>query len=537
MRFCTECGNELVEDTRFCVRCGHKVTKKETGGPDKALIKPTDTEFIKDDVDEYEETKEKRKEENESAITAPSAAAIHNEQEVDTPSVEQPIEQKAKATPPVKEIRKQKRTKLADEQEKKSSLWRNVVIGLIIVLIVVLFGLHKWLENHFDPMKDLIAMDEAVAKKDLDGYMKYIHFDEDVLLDEESYFEIIEETEWRESIKDQYFEIVETLKETGSLLDREIYDQYDEPMYRIEKENILFGLYHKLSLSAVPIELEIRADLFDTEVNFAEETFTLTDEEKEVTIEVYPGIYEMDAKSKQKYGTFTYDLAALIDSRENNFIDISFAQGYYAVDYSSDYDDAILFIDGESTEEKLSEIDELGPIPSDSDLKLYAVWQDKDNHDIVSNTIQLNSDYPTSTLYFQFDDRYKMSLKNIDNEEVGQFVLGFRDAYEDAVNYLEYDYIKDYLKKGSDAAKGLEDFIEDMKSGFYYYNFTENTVLNVKEKDDGKYEVKTNEKFEFQDDDFRWYDYDREKKYHVELEDDKLKITKIDYLDTKKERR
>ena len=44
------------------------------------------------------------------------------------------------------------------------------------------------------------------------------------------------------------------------------------------------------------------------------------------------------------------------------------------------------------------------------------------------------------------------------------------------------------------------------------------------------------EKFEFRDDDFKWYDYERIKEYTVETVEDELKIVKIDYKDTKKKR-
>lgn len=522
MGFCTECGSELAENALFCIECGNKVLQQkdelnaEVADESESVGVSTEELAVKAEVVDKSAAKT-------SAHVASEEQAAAEDKDTKTLGKEPAVQQSAseQEDPRIKQI--------------KSSPWKKILIGIIVIIILALFGVHKWLESYFDPMNDLVAMDEAVTNKDLKGFMSYIEFDEKALLDEDSYFELIEESEWKEVIRGQYFEIIEAIKESGNVLNNEILDRYNGLLYTVERKDILFGLYHQVSLVAVPFDLKANSNLSKTEVTIHDETFALEEDEEGIFAKAYPGEYNVEAKSKQKYATFEFEELMTVESSAYNVIDIEFESLTFDVYASYGYEDAIVFIDGESTEKKISELDELGPFSADSNMSIYAILKDKGDYDIMSNIIN-SKDETSSSLHFSFNDKNKVASDKLDDQEVGQFILQFRDAYENAVNYVDYEYIKDFVKKDSAADKELKKFVKDMEDGYYHYEFTENTVLSAKEKDDNKYEVKTNEKFEFRDEDFKWYDYDREKLYHVERNEDQLQVTKIEYKDTKKDR-
>lgn len=515
MRFCTECGHQLPVDTQFCVNCGEEIIEQEdTNDKSSEKVSPLVSEKVP---------------------PLPTTTIAETERQDESPEVVANERSLHKDTDQQSAQTSDYRTSTTEVTKKKSPLMK-ILVGVIIMIVIGLFGVHKWLERHYDPINDLLAMDEAVTNKDMEAFLSYIHFEDGAMLDKESYFTLIEEFEWSETIRGQLFTIIEDVNETGNPLDAEIYDQYDELMFKVKKEKIWFGLYNKISLIAVPIPLKAWTNLPNTTLSILDETYDVNEDEEVLLAEVYPGIFELKAVSEQAFGPITFEDLLIVSSRLDDVIYIEFDFESFNVDVTYGFEDAIVFVDGKSTDKKISEIESLGPFAVDSDITVYAIAKEKDGIEIVSNMIHLQDDNNGHSLYFAFDEKYKMVAKGIDNDEVAQFILEFRSAYENAVNYVDYSYISDYLKEDSAAEQELKKFVKDMEDGYYHYDFTENTVLNVKEDKKNKYTVTTNEKFEFRDDDFKWYDYDREKVYHVELYDGEFKLTKIEYKDTKKKR-
>src|SRR5690625_6468642 len=76
------------------------------------------------------------------------------------------------------------------------------------------------------------------------------------------------------------------------------------------------------------------------------------------------------------------------------------------------------------------------------------------------------------------------SSSQIDHDAAGDAVLGFRDAYEGAVNTKDFSLIESYLEKGSDADKELSKYIDELENKAYHHDFTSNKILHVDEVDD-----------------------------------------------------
>src|SRR5699024_9949295 len=106
----------------------------------------------------------------------------------------------------------------------------------------------------------------------------------------------------------------------------------------------------------------------------------------------YPGIYEIEATTKTEFGDFVVTKEYEVKAEEYSDLYIEYEYGTFSIDVDYDYEDAVLFVDGENTKKKLSDVHELGPVPLDSNVKVHAEWKDDKDKIIRSNTEQLDED-------------------------------------------------------------------------------------------------------------------------------------------------
>lgn len=208
--------------------------------------------------------------------------------------------------------------------------------------------------------------------------------------------------------------------------------------------------------------------------------------------------------------------------------------------------DAILFVNGESTEKTLNEIREIGPLPENQSVELYAEKTLEDGSVIQSNVLTID-DLRWNTFVFTFEEVIENKTEQKDDEEASamatstseasEHVLSFRTAYETALNTRDFSKIATYLEKGSDAYVELEEYIGDSKDEGFHYDFTSNTVISEKEVSPNHFKISTNETFTFTNHLNQKTDYEREKVYDVKNIDGNYKISKITYTETERTRR
>ena len=493
--YCVHCGEALTEDSAFCIHCG---TSKE-----------------KQQVEELPQ------EEKDGQVNVEESDTDH------TIAPSQTLQETAAQIEP-------QRAKV----KKKMATWKKVSIITSLIVVVLAFGTYKYLEHHFDPLHDLVKMDEALLDDDVDTFMDFIQLNSDIPIDKKAYFSYIKEYEWENGLKDDYYDLIEREKKDPSPLKKELTSRYSTPIIEVKDEKLLFGLFKNYTLKAVPVEVIAITNLDHTEVNIQDEKITLeeADEEKKVG-KFYPGIYQLEAKTTSDYGEFVVEKEIEIEADEYAEMDIDFNYGTFSVDINNEFENATLFVNGKSTKKQVNEMDEVGPLPLDSEVKVHAEWKDDKDNVFRSNTAVLDEE-EYEILYLEFDERIALDADESEDEdyELAEFILDFRSAYEYAVNYIEYEEIASFMKPGSKEEKDLKQFIKDMGKASYYYDFEDNTVTNVTKKDDKNFEVETNEQFTFHDEDGSVYEYDRDKVYYIEVVDKEYKIHNIDYKDTKKNR-
>lgn len=504
MRFCTTCGNDLGETQDFCTACGTKVH-----------LPIEDSE-----INEVEK--------GQGEIVDPVVVTVPPQTPTqDTVSLQQvplqevPVEQQV----PVEEAR----------PKKPMPLLRKILIGGVLVIAILLFGTYKYLEYYFDPLSEIAKMSEALEKDDVDGFLKHITFNDKALLDEESYVQFIKETQWEQTVLDEYeFAIEYWEKDTEEEV---IYSTMSDELFILKQDDILFGLFKGYSLHAVSGELTVMSDFGETSLTLKELEIEL-DEGTEALVPIYPGEYEFTAEAENDYGSFETEDAIIVGTESEMTYNIEFPSQYLDVYVnSSRFDSAVLFVNGESTKETIADRSYIGPMPFAKKVEVHAEWTNSEDEVFVSNVVKVPGDTEDFEIYIEFDENEvdKDEIAEIQLEAAGDYVMRFRSAYENAVNNSDFSYIVDYLKPGSHVAKDLKPFVNSVDR-YHWYDFLENSVTNTEKKEDNKFEVDTYERFIFHDETNKQYDYEREKRYFVELIGEEYQITKIDYIDTQKEK-
>lgn len=487
---CVNCGEVFLENSTFCAECG---TAKSEGKQDTS---------------------------NEKAHKEVTAPIVHTNE---------PKEESI--TPPISNQQKPK---------KAMSKWTKFLLITLLVGLMLIFGAYKFAEYYYDPMKELVKMDEAITNNEVDEFMDLIEFDQDIPLDKDTYFAYIQEEEWDNGVKESYYDLIEAEKVNPSPLQKELMSQYEVPLFKVKDKKILLGLFKGYTLQAIPVKVSATSNLDKTELKILDQTVKVEEayEYDEIGY-FYPGVYEIESMTVTDYGDFSIKEEYIIDANEYEEIEVNFNYGtfYIEMDYNEEFDDAILYVNGESTKKKVREMGEVGPIPLDAKVKIHAEWASSNDKMARSNTVQLDEGQDTY-VFLEFDERIALEAEEVNEEDydVAEFVLDFRTAYENAVNYAEYDEIATFMKSGSQEEKDLKKFIKDMGDATYYYDFEDNMITNVEKTDDKHFEVETNEQFVFYDEDGIIYEYDRDKIYFIELIDEAYKIHKIDYKDTNKKR-
>lgn len=501
-RYCENCGKPYEDDGAFCTNCGTSKIRQ----PETAL-----------------KTEELPVEQEKNVVAPP----VEPEQAAAVNSHEPEKQEAAPTQKPVSRGRK-----------KPMSKWKKFFIVFGIIILTLGVSTYMYLKSYYDPMKELTKLDEVMVDGDIDEFYNLINVDEDVIYDKSNYFAYIKDVEWNEGVKANYLAMLEQEEENPTSLQKDIGNNDGETIFKVRDKKILFGLFKKYQLTAVPVKIAATANMEKTKLKVESETFELekVDDTKELG-DFYPGEYTFEAVTKTDYGDISIKNDYDIDPAESREIDFKFESKSFSVDVDADYDDAILYVNGESTKKKISEMDEVGPVPLEGEVKVYAEWKDDDEKAYRSRTVKLEDDLG-GYAYLEFDEQIKLDAKKAEDEDydLAEYILDFRGAYENAVNFADYDEIEDFMKPDTEEEKDLKKFVSDMDDADYYYEFGDNTVTKVKQKDDKTFEVETNETFIFHDDDGSVYDYDRDKLYSIEQADDEYKITNIDYKDTKKKR-
>ena len=221
--------------------------------------------------------------------------------------------------------------------------------------------------------------------------------------------------------------------------------------YRLETRKGLFNEKYVVVLQTRFIRVDGEADNIEIKVKHGDDVLKTVDKYGEIG-PLSPGVYTIEATLKNDYVTRKESKEVDLFSpfyESDNYIELF--NDVTKIKVKSNKPEAILYINGKSTDKKIKDIKNI--VGLGNDTKIYAVIKEGDK--------TLKSD----VLEVYGDDTYDLDFQEINEENIDEiidlFIQDYEEGYENAINEGDFGLVSDYLLEGSDV----------------YYEYEENVGL------------------------------------------------------------
>ncbi len=338
-----------------------------------------------------------------------------NEKELTSKMIEEPAEQ-----PIAPKIR---------TTMNKRNKW---VFAIIATITILLIGAHLLIKQSIDPYKQLSKADRAFVAKNSEEFLSYFSIPEDVIADDESFYEFMKEEDWTNSVSPTIKEMIRSI-EKGSY-SNPIQDQEGNSLIRVVDEKFLL-FYKKIKVQVEPIKVTASSTVPNAEVTLPnDETITLKNDDDTSLGSFTPGTYKFDVLVTDDLSEQTHELSETIVGDGNNEHNLSFDFSDQTIHVTSDYEDAIIWIDGKSTKKTAEQL-KLYNIPIDGSVKMQAITT-VDGKEKKSETVAVED----TNVHLAFADVQAKIKAEQDAQEKKQAMEDFAYEYEDSARQLFYDF-------------------------------------------------------------------------------------------------
>lgn len=427
-------------------------------------------------------------------------------------------------------------TSTKERSPKKMTRLSKIVLALLTLLIVVAVGAHLWIKQAIDPYKQLTATDRAFIAKDYEGFLAYFTLPEKTIQNAESFYTFMKEQDWSNTISPL---IKEKIKEVeNGIYSDPIYDEKNNQLIRVIDEPYL-GIYKKIIINLEPVTVEARTTMDELTVEFAENTISMTKDDKEVLGLFTPGTHTFDLTLTDDISTETYEQTKTIIGGGKNEKDVTFDFQDQTIRVTSDYEDAFIYVDGVNTQKTAKNI-RLYTIPLDHSVTLQAVLTvdnvEKKSEAVTVGDTQIHlafADVQAKKIAEQAATEKKEATERFVAEyddSARQLFYNFRSDYYNAISYGNFSYVADYFANGSQVKEDYRKFIvghNDFEFS-YTYDFISNDVVSVEAVSVDTLNVYSYEIFEFFTSLEENWHYERQKKYTLKLINGTLRIINLD---------
>ncbi|MER2090421.1 MAG: hypothetical protein ABS920_11840 [Sporosarcina sp.] len=455
-----------------------------------------------------------------------------NEQERFCPScgVEQgvPSEQ-----PLVEEVRPQRIAEKAPKE--KMPVWRKVLLSLAIVIVATVVVGHLTIKSMTEPDKTVLPIFNAILDGNEAELFANLTLPKDIEYDAKAYLSHVSNQQM------DYFQ--QTVTEAANAvwddgITRIISHEDGSELFRLKEKKFLY-LYPAVEVIPIGSDVQLETDITGAQISLNKKEYELNGENIELGT-FLPGNYNIEITTENTIipNSAKWPVMIVTNEKANH---ISLLQDDYMVTLDGDEPDSIVFVNDKSTKRQLSELQKIGPVFNDVEVKIFLQKKTptgemaKSNEEIVTSGSSVYLSYP-SDVSFVVKTPEEIAEETFDRNDLKQFVIGFRDAYQNALNNKDFTIIEPYLASGSTASKEIKDFIGDIGNDYYNYNFIRNDVGDIELKVD-EASVKTYEEFYFTNHKNEVVFYERDKQYDIRIDENgDFKVHKIHISDTKRNR-
>lgn len=414
--------------------------------------------------------------------------------------------------------------------QKMSKKKKYAFITILSLFLLLVIG-HFTIKTMISPEKTIKAMNDDFTSNKPKDFLKHFNYDQKISADAEGYYDYIDKQSWstvRQSLLDQ----TQTL-EKGGFVDP-ITDSDGNDMIRIVEKPLVGGLYNKVSFEIIPLDLLVAIE-FDNNSSPAEDysaVFKHDKTTKKLTLDEWtsvgsylPGSYDWTTEIQNQFGDLPFEGSMLLgENISENEEKMTLALDAEFLTIESNNTDAILFINGKSTDTKISDKNEIGPLKLDSSVTIQAKVTEGGKE---YKTKKVKAEKSVAQLNFDYiEDQEKQDALNdmvsVNEYSLENLFLSYRQAHEDTLNTGSNSYISGYIASSTLA----EDFERLAKADpLLKENNHTNNILSITAIDENNYSLLSEEKYTFYFDDYRIEEWKLSRTYTIEYIDESFKIT------------
>lgn len=420
---------------------------------------------------------------------------------------------------------------------KPMSFKKKLSLTLIFLLAAGLAGGHQIIKANTSPQQKIDSFLQAVYSGESDSVMEKIIIPENVGKDAKAYQEFLAEQDL-ERFKYNLYEVAGEVVDDG--ITRFVYHEDGTELFRIKNSKFI-GMYPEIQIEAMPLDVHLVSDFDGAEFKLGDKSVTTTNGKLEMG-SYLPGSYTCQVTLEDAAIEKTAELECGVWGSKDAELYISIEE--LSVEIWSDHEEAIVFINGESTGKSVEEMSVVGLIEYGDTVDIYIERTNEKGElerseevtatagDFINLPVFTSDSSDSRTEDGEEVEEEAETAEVIDEDKLRTLISEFRSAYESSLNNKDFSYIDPYLKEGSIARKELVDFIGDIGDEYYFYDFLVDEAVDFEVLDDRAF-VTTFEEFNFTNHLGVVTNYTRSKEYEIHpTEDGILQIAEIEILDT-----
>lgn len=413
----------------------------------------------------------------------------------------------------------------------------KILIGSVVVFLLLLFGAFKYIESTITPEKVAAKFANAVKHNDvkemesiLDKQSPNLSVTKDSVKGFIQYFK---------KHPDAFAEVVNQLKQDVNRIDENPdYVNEDVPV-SISKAGKRWVIFNNYVISTKPFFIDVTSNQSPTEVEINGKVVGKVSDVKKTFGPYLLSDFTIKGIYKGEYATVntTQSLNPLDEGSQRLTADLELDGNMVSI-YSNN-SDAVLYVNGKSTGDKLGEIETFGPVPTDGSLKVQAVFQDgnkttKSNIEtITKNGQEVDLEFDEDPSIFSdvpMDDdsnvTFDGSSVSYSNDQIQSFMDDYLTASVQAINQRDFSLAEGFLTPDGKSYKESKDYIDYLETKGITEDLLGVTVVDMKSTSNG-YECITNEQYTIYYSDGTSKDRAYQSKYLLKIDGSELKVDSL----------
>lgn len=250
----------------------------------------------------------------------------------------------------------------------------KIILSISVIVLAAAFFAYKIAESNHKPSKLVEHFNKTVEQGNAKELANLFNSGQtEMKVDEEGAKQFIQ---YLKKNPDEYTSMIKKLRNDARLLENgvEVVKPEDEPFVSIEKSDKKWNLIDQYKIVPHPFFIKVTVNRNHSLLYIDNKKMGYIEKDKERTFGPFlPSEHTVKAFYEGKYANVSdkKELDPKTDATDHNlYADLDLTGDHVTI--YSDYDDAVVYVNGKSTGKRVGDIDEFGPVETDGSTKISA---------------------------------------------------------------------------------------------------------------------------------------------------------------------